>query len=146
MSILTSCVSTVLLIIIITCLQELNETAVLALWETSVNWEKDYRSTFVYLRVSPLSLCTHTTQKVPIHLCRLACMYVDTRICTHTHSVQPPNLVKYSTHRGTCCLPEELILQMLLYILSLLFKYMQAYTPRGYVLCPASRHFPTDVS
>jgi len=72
MSILTSCVSTALLIIIITCLHKLSATAVLALWETSINWEKAYRSAFVYLHVSPLSLHARTTQNAPLHLRYLA--------------------------------------------------------------------------
>lgn len=80
MSILTSCVSTALLIIIITCLHKLNGTAVLALWETSINWEKAYRSTLVYLHVSPLSLHAYTTENIPVHLCYLAYMYGDTHI------------------------------------------------------------------
>lgn len=80
MSILTSCVSTALLIIIITCLHKLNATAVLALWETSINWEKVYRSIPLYLHVFPLSLHAPTTQNVPANLLCLACMCVDTHI------------------------------------------------------------------
>lgn len=98
MSILTSCVSTALLIIIITCLHKLNATA---LWETSINWEKAYRSTFAYLRVSPLSLHAHTTQNVPVHLCYLACMYVDMhRFCTHVYTLRATYQFSWIWHTG----------------------------------------------
>lgn len=86
MSILTSCVSTALLIIIITCLHKLNATAVLALWETSINWEKVYRSIPLHLHVFPLSLHAPITQNVPASLLCLACMCVDTYIfCGHKY-------------------------------------------------------------
>lgn len=66
-------------------------------------------------------------------------------VCTRIHSVQPTDLAKRGTQEVRTFFPEQIILQMLLYILCLLFKYMRAYTPRGYVLCPVSRRFPTDV-
>lgn len=84
MSIPTSCVSTALLIIIITCLHTLNATAVLALGETSNNWEKAYRNAFAYVYVSPLSLHAH----VSVHLRYLAHLYVRTRVfCMHTYTL-----------------------------------------------------------
>lgn len=87
MSILTSCVSTALLIIIITCLHKLNTTAVQALWETSINWEKAYRSAYAYLHVSPLSLHACTAQILPVHLRYLAHVLVDMHVfCTHTYT------------------------------------------------------------
>lgn len=101
MSILTSCVSTALLIIIITCLHKLNATAVLALWETSINWEKVYRSILVYLHVFPLSLHAPRTQNVPANLLYYTCMCVDTHIsCGHMYrlfSCVGSNVVEYST-------------------------------------------------
>lgn len=101
MSILTSCVSTALLIIIITCLHKLNATAVLALWETSINWEKVYRSIPLCLHVFPLSLHVPPTQNVPTNLFYLTCMCVDTHIfCGHMYRLFAcigPNVIGYST-------------------------------------------------
>ena len=135
MSILTSCVSTALLIIIITCLHKLNATAVLALWETSINWEKAYRSTFVYFPSLPA--CTYNTKCTCSPT--LPCMHV----CRHTnilyaHVCTLCNLLIQSNtaHRGTRLLPEQLILQMLLYILSLFLKYMHRLCEdTSYALC-----------
>lgn len=86
MPILTSCVSTALLIIIITCLHKLNATAVLAPWETSINWETVHSSIPLYLHAFPLSLHAPTTQNVPANLLYLTCMCVDTHIfCGHMY-------------------------------------------------------------
>lgn len=72
------------------------KTQFLALWETSVNWEKGSRSTFLYLHVSPLLVYTHSTECT--HAALHACTYTHTHfVSAQMHSVQRTDSIKYGT-------------------------------------------------